>query len=68
MNRKKSPTSANPPPAPSRRSPRAAPRPNVPVPDPPRPNKLLLAIASLLLLAWLVFLAVLAMLTGSMHR
>ncbi len=68
MNRKKSPTSADPPAAPSRRPLRPAPKPVRPVPNPARPNKLLLAIASLLLLAWLVFLAVLAVLTGSMHR
>jgi len=65
MSRKKRPLPRHPAALPANRPRRAAQvRPTL-TPHPPRPNKLLLAAAALVLIAWMGFLLVLALLSGS---
>jgi hypothetical protein len=50
-------------PAPTRPDPQGGPEEPRPLPDPPRPNKPFLVLASILLAVWVLFLVVLAVVT-----
>ena len=65
MSRRKRPPPGHPAPVAAVRSRRTAEGRPPFTPHPPRPNKLLLAAATSLLIAWMVFLLVLALISGS---